>query len=307
MTIYRDDSLSPRWQALEFWRVFLHTDISVALDLACERHCRAEGAKCLCISTTSMWPQDYMTAPFLSHTEKTAHFVRASFGFSFHRGPGEALPSSWASSWCVSMQKFDKSGLGDAKTYSYMWGQQTSSLRLLSCQCHRPKLNLSPDVFLLFLFFNSSHQANLEEGTQYENGFSSGHILAGKWTAPHFDPPEPRDVLPPGGLRHWISTLTFSPLHPLLRWHQASMETPVSDNPIFFPPAKLLSATISAEFYVRRVEHALCTQGKHSDYPSTSTMTFTLTHPLWQSRSLWFSWCYGCWLMSSQIKVRLHG
>lgn len=49
----------------------------------------------------------------------------------------------------------------------------------------------------------------------------------------------------------------------------------------FFPPlAKLLSVTISAEFYVHRMEHVLCTQEKHSDYPSTSTMTFTLTHSL---------------------------
>lgn len=97
-------------------------------------------------------------------------------------------------------------------------------------------------------------------------------MLPSKPTALCCYPPGSRDALPHGGLRHWISSQTFSSLQPC---HDGT-KSPWKHLPQVFSTTKLLLVAISAEFYVHRMNCALWTQDKPSDYPCTSTMTFTL-------------------------------
>jgi len=73
---------------------FLHAGVSVVSDLACEQHHRADVAKYLCVSTTSTQPQDCITAPLKSHTEKNECFACVGLGCHFHRGRSESFATS---------------------------------------------------------------------------------------------------------------------------------------------------------------------------------------------------------------------
>lgn len=153
MSVYADN-LSPRWEALGVWRVFCMPVFqlrSTSLASSITEQIQPNG---------SVWAQlprspGTMLQLLFCLTQKKLHSLcLPGLVSSFIVAPARSFPAAelvpGVSLW-KSLTNQDLMMKKHTCKCGISWCQQTSSLCLLRCQCRWPKLNLSPDVFLLFL------------------------------------------------------------------------------------------------------------------------------------------------------------
>lgn len=113
----------------------------------------ASHGRCSQTSQTSAQPRDCITAALLSHTEKNCALCVPGLVSASIVVPAKPLLAAEpvpGVSPCKSLTNQDLMIQKHTPRCGASWCQQSSSLCLLRCQCHWPKLNLSPNVFLLF-------------------------------------------------------------------------------------------------------------------------------------------------------------